>query len=135
MSQYINPQFMEMLQNNLETHPFLTETNINTIIEKLDIKPSDDQLNTIKFIMRKSFNEFKNTVLSDEKDIRNKILDNAVSAIRYKFDIENNMKGMIDTRNDYLAKQIDYKYQNIYAKHSKSIKRKKYNSKNNNMLF
>ena len=111
MSQYINPQFMEMLQNNLETHPFLTETNINTIIEKLNIKPSDDQLNTIKFIMRKSFNEFKNTVLSDEKDIRNKILDNAVSAIRYKFEIENNMKGMIDTRKDYLSKQIDYKYQ------------------------
>ena len=126
MSRYINHQFLEMLQNNMETHPFITEENIKWIELRLKTNEplSESRINDIRFILRKTYNEYKNNVLQTSEEIRQDILNKALRVINYKFDIESNTKGMIDTRNEYLEKQEKYDYNTMYQRHSNAVDEK-----------
>jgi hypothetical protein len=134
MSKYINPQFGEILSNTLDNHPFLTSTNLKWIILNTKIEPSIENLLDIKNIMRKTYNDFKNNTLYTEESINLKILQLSLEKIKLFFDIKKNEKGLIEVRNEYLKNQITYEYNDIYTKHSKSIDRKKFSSKNEHMF-
>lgn len=134
MSRYINPQFGEILSNTLDNHPFIITNNIKWIVDRIKIEPSSEHLLDIKNIMRRTYNDFKNNTLQSAQDINLRILQLSLEKIRYFFDVKKSEKGLIEVRNNYLKNQITYEYNDIYMKNSKSIDRKKFSSRNENMF-
>ena len=138
MSLYYNQQFFELLRDNIVLHPLVNKENIKWITEQLNIKPNQFELETIKLILRQTYNQYKNNIPATNKYIIQKQLEIALFNCKLFFENEKlENKGFQEIKTN-LRKQREkfyIDYNDIYKKKSNAINRQKFNSQNDNFLL